>query len=715
MEDDPNPRTVIKFVNELVAMHLQWNGAKYRLQNQALYILKKDYLFYSGKRLESQLLSDSLFERVDPFYPDKDKVRKELCQYAYGLEDEKLASETPLRNELKRRVEAGESVAEYVGQDNFLSIFEKVVTSINQSSIDSVAKSMASLDDIELQPEMANRIHAKWDFLANMKAGCKYESHKYDETLTILIKHASSIRVNQLAKSFASAMQRIKVADGISYYQAQHELQRALQEAKVDYNDSDWYKPMRCETELFVQYVCEAKEQYAHYKLTSEIKALNVYLLNGAISGNSQVATVIDYIKDDDSYDLSDLRKGLSKAIEEDTIEQDINVAAYVHRVLSKDEDVMKVRFKAETVSAYLNGGQSPWAEKLPEGLEDVIAMSLADGNDLNEIDDSMLPRITGCMDKYMNYTSLLEHTGKEGSAYRKMNIYCIEHQKGGGLNTMYVARHLSELLQALGLDIVMLLKQFNRWPVINWGEMDRENEYVKDVKNYLHQELMGAYKNNPGNFSDSIIKLGIGALRLQEAGFLVKVQQVKQTYNRMIPQLVIDEYWKTFVLTYLGTGFMEESEEQLTKEAVTMLQWLFDHNEVKESSLLDAILHYSDEPILKSYLHNMMNDHFDKTDISKEKFLYFGNLLPMLGADMDSNTARGLMQHFIKPICKDAECAAIIVAHKGFYSAIMHHDTSMAASFVKDIVELDAFIEMKDELYGILKKDKNIVKDNLI
>ena len=226
-----------------------------------------------------------------------------------------------------------------------------------------------------------------------------------------------------------------------------------------------------------------------------------------------------------------------------------------------------------------------------------------------------------------------------------------------------------------------------------------------------MHQGMMVAYKDNPGKFSDSIIKLGIGALRLQEAGFIAQVQQVQQTYNRVMPQLIIDNYWKTIVITYLGTGFMEKSEAQLTNEAVTMLQWLFAHNEIKDAALLDVILQYSDEPTLKSYLHNMMNDHFDKVDISKEKFLYFGNLLPMLGADMDANTARGLMQHFIKPICKDAECAGIIVAHKDFYLAIMHLDTAIAVSFVKDIVEMDAYIEMKDDFNEMLKKEG---KENL-
>ena len=120
-----------------------------------------------------------------------------------------------------------------------------------------------------------------------------------------------------------------------------------------------------------------------------------------------------------------------------------------------------------------------------------------------------------------------------------------------------------------------------------------------------------------------------------------------------------------------------------------------------------DSILKYSDEPTLKSYLHTMMNEHFDKTDTSREKFLYFGKLLPMLGADMDANTARGLMQHFIKPICKDAECAAIIVANKEFYLTIMHLDSAIAAPIIEIMIGLEAYQAIDSDLKGMLPKEE--------
>ena len=697
LNDQPNPRTVIRFVNELVAMRLQWNDEKYRLQNLALYILKKDILFYSGKRLDEQLLSDEVFDKVEAFYPypEKEKVRTELCQYAYGLDDEKLAGELPLRNELKRKMAAGETIAEYVAKPNFLSVLEDVLNDTDQATLNNTVQSMASLDGAEMTPEVKEQLQSKWDFLANKKAETVYESLVYEPTLTTLIQHASQKRVASMAKHYVEQMQGRTVSDGATYFQVMQRLQDELKAAKVEFDDTDWYRTKVCKPEQFVEYVCAANADYKHYGLTADMKQLNDYLLNGSISGNSLVTTVVDYIKDDKAYDLTELETKLAKAITEDSIKQDICVAAYVHRVLTSRKGILGERFKPETVAAYLNGDQAPWAEKLPVGMEDVMAMSLADGKDLNAIDDKMLPRICGCMDRYFEYTDLLKHTGKEGSAYRKLNIYCVEHLAGNKLDTKYAAQHLAELQKALGLEQAKLLKQFNRWPAIEWGEMNAENEYVKGVKNYVHHSFFEAYRDNSGKFSDSVATLGVEAMEWQNTGFLVK--------NNQGYQLLIDGYWKAFVETYLGTAYMPLAGALLTNEAVTMLQWLYDHNEVKDAGLLDTLLKHADEGTLRGYLHTMMNDRLSKTNINKVKFLWFGKLLPQLGADMEANVARGLMTYFIKPISKEAECAAVIVSHKDFYLTILRKDTSIAEPIVKEMVAMDGFAEIADELKTIV------------
>ena len=422
------------------------------------------------------------------------------------------------------------------------------------------------------------------------------------------------------------------------------------------------------------------------------MEELNNYLLNGAKDANEAVATAIDYIKDDDSYDFTELREDLDTLILQDVIKENICTAAYLHRVLAEDNGILKVRMKKETVAAYLNGDRAPWEAHLPKGIEDVMAMSLADGKDVIDVDDELLSRICVCMERYLNYTDVLHNLGKDGSLFRKLNIYCIDHQQGRVLDTKYAARQLKAIQQSLGLDIAKLLNHFNRYPLIEWGKISADNEYVKDIRNYVHQSLFAAYRDNPGQFSDSVISLGVQVIDEQKAGFLANVAS-----------RTIDSYWKDFVMTFLGTDHLKKSGVMLTKEAVTMLSWSYHYNENKETVLLDKILQYADAATLRSYLHTLMNEQLSKMTINKQKFLRFGRLLPMLGANMDDNTARGLITHFVKPVSKDVDCAAVIVEYKDFYLDILRKDTTIAEPIVKEMMEVDGYAKIAEDLKSVI------------
>lgn len=701
----PNPRTVIRFVNELVAMRLRWDENKYRLQNLALYILKKDFIFYSGNRMDEQLLSDELFKGVEPFYPNQEKVRIEMCQYAYGLEDENLASETPLRNELKRKIEEGLDISELSNNSNFVSVLESVIADTDLASIGKVIHSMASLDGVELSEHNKERIQAKWDYLANLKAKSQYDKLTYSDTLTILITHATDVRKKQLAQSYIAAMQNISISNGADYFNVMNKMQMALNEANIA-EDSNWYRTVECAPEQFVQYVSAAGSDYRHFMLRANNDALNKFLLEETVKGSHRVTDIVDIIKDDEIYLFDSLRKELSKAIEADSIENAIHVAAYVHRVIDEREEILNVRFKKERISSFVKDSNINWSDEQPKGMEDIVAMQLADGIDVNSISDKMIERVCECMEKYFNYIELLKHTGKEGSAFRKLNIYCIEHKKGNLLDDKYAANQLKNLHETLAVDINVMLSHFNQWEKTDWGEKNKDNQYIANVKSYVHQSLFEAYLDNPGSFTNSIIELGISALDLQETGFLVKIQSDQRYYNS--PKIIIIEaYWKDFVEIYLGTSYLPEADAKLTGEAITILQWLYDKNEMKDSTLLDTILRKADAPTLVNYLHKMMNEHFVNSDISTQKFIHFGKLLPMLGADMDANTARGLMQHFIKPICKDSECAKVIIENKSFYFSVMRCDLSFAQSIINEVKDLEVYAEVKTELEDMLNKEK--------
>jgi len=58
----------------------------------------------------------------------------------------------------------------------------------------------------------------------------------------------------------------------------------------------------------------------------------------------------------------------------------------------------------------------------------------------------------------------------------------------------------------------------------------------------------------------------------------------------------------------------------------------------------------------------------------------------------LEANVARGLMTYFIKPVCKDAECAAVIVEHKAFFLAVMKKDAAIAEPIAQEMAGKPSF-----------------------
>ncbi len=711
LRKNPNPRTVISFVNELVALRMQWSDSdKYRLQNLALFVLKKDFLFYNEgvedkkASLESNLLSEDLFNDIAYYYPDSDGIiRRQMCQFAYGLEDETLAGELPLRLELQRLLSEGGSIKEYASQPNFVTVLERVLSDTEMSVLDKSVTSMLSLDGIDFGNEQ-NSIQSKWDMLANQKVASVYHKQEYDQTLDILIRHSTENRVKNLCNSYCRAMHELGIENGGTYYDALYNLKSALESIKSKIRLFDFIIPTTTSPEHFVEFLNKAGKDYKDYKLTVDNSELNTYLLNSIVSGSETSVSVFELLRNDTDYSFSVLNKELSKKIVSDEVKDDIRPAAYIHRMLNPEEGIIKSRFKAATITTFVESAKAPWTDENILGSEDVLAMYLADGNDLSDVDDTMLTRLSDCIERYIDSDELLTHLGSTGTAYNKLNAYMIQNKKGQNISFSYFAKSILIIRDGLGLGVNNLLDYSN-----DWEYTEIEGLTASNIQEYIHQEIFADYLACPGYFTEGLIKQGISVLETQDEGFLIRISS--NPGNPRLPRLVVNPYWKQFVLTFVGTKFIPKLNELLTKELITMLKRVVDSNAVEEQELLRFLLsHDPVNAIMREYLNDVMNNHFAKTDVSVTIFKVFGGLLPVLTPDMDVNTARNLVVHFIKPVYKDKECAQIIVANKDFYLGVLTKDAPAAQEVLKGIIgEADT-----SDIYEVIKRkiDELIIKE---
>lgn len=280
-----------------------------------------------------------------------------------------------------------------------------------------------------------------------------------------------------------------------------------------------------------------------------------------------------------------------------------------------------------------------------------------------------------------------------------------IQNKKGQNISFSYFAKSILIIRDGLGLGVNNLLDYSN-----DWEYTEIEGLTASNIQEYIHQEIFADYLACPGYFTEGLIKQGISVLETQDEGFLIRISS--NPSNPRLPRLVVNPYWKQFVLTFVGTKFIPKLNELLTKELITMLKRVVDSNAVEEQALLRFLLsHDPVDAIMRDYLNYVMNNHFAKTDASVTKFKVFGGLLPVLTPDMDVNTARNLVVHFIKPVYKDKECAQIIVANKDFYLGILTKDAPSAQEVLKGIIgeadTSDIYEVIKGEIGGFIIKEE--------
>jgi len=698
LEENPNPRTVICFINELVALRLQWSNVQFRLRNLALYVLKKGYLLYNKeKSLEESLLSNELFDKVNSFYPQTDSVRIQLCQFAYGLEDESLAGELPLRNVLLSLINNGNPISKYAEFPHFVPVLESILTStsITKDSLASAVKSFNSLDTSNFDKEKQERLNKKWDALANIKSEIHLTEIENDETIHTLIQRVSENCAKRLLESYCSKISKCSLTNGADYYIVLNNLQRVIDKTDKKIDITNILQKRKVTPKEFEEYVNAAGENYPIFKVSTDNQLLNEYVLDNTLKGLDSTIFMFQLVLKDPQYNFSVLRNKLSERIEHwADVNQEIRLPALVNRLLHDDDKILEIQFKTEIINLVAPAVCSAaWGELSKQGNEDIVAMYIANGYDISNFEDNMTTRVSRIIEKYIVYADLIKRLGSSGTALYKINRYMIEHCIGEEPNSIYIAQNAQSIKNTLNITYEVLFKQFNKW-CFKWDE----NE-IRSYRSYVHKPLFEDYKHNRGNFIDGLITLAVKAMEEQPKGFLTS-----------------DSYWISFVKVFLGMPCLPSTNEQLTKELKQQLDYVISYDGIRDEELLNCLLSNSpDTSIFISYLNDKMSTYFAENDVTSSRFQVFGKLLPKLEKSITANTCIGLIEHFIKPVYRETKCAEIITSNPDFYLYVFKVGVTVALPILKEMLVSEMYepIHKKIEiLINAEKKDSN--KNNI-
>lgn len=614
------------------------------------------------------MLSDALFKDISSFYPDKESVRTQLCQFAYGLHDKSLAGELPLRRLLSAAIKSGDSLARFVEKPHFIFVLVDILAKeVTTESLDKAVKSLSTLDMSSLSEEDKEKVQKKWDMLANLRSEASCDSMRFDDALGTIIYHATSLRVRNMCESYIKTIQECEIETGSAYFIVLNKLKTCLTDSGKDVKFEDVIKSIELESKHYVEFVVAAGKEYNIYQVSADNASLNEYVFSEIEKGTERIDEFVELIYQNDAYDLSSLRTNLSNLIKTETNIKEPRIVSYISRLLDNGNGRITTRFTSSFISQTIqkiDATSATITEK--RGVEDLFAMFLADGHDIANISEAIIPRIANCFEKYMDYDYLLKQTGSPHSAYRLLNVYIIKNKLGQTLDVKYVAKNIKTIKQNLSLEYSEIFPHFNRWRP-DWNDSD-----VTAYASYCLQDLFDTYKTYPG-----IINLSVRALEKQPKGFLYSPNNSPNTY------------WSQFVQSFLGTKFLPELTNNLYEELKSLLERVITVSRVEYPDLLNNLLLVSKRSELLEYFNNKL-DYFAKNQCQINVFKVFGKLLPNLGNSMDDHTARGLISNFIKPVVNDVECAKIIVANKDFYFGIMAHCKEMSQDILKSMKSND-------------------------
>ena len=694
LEEEPNPRTVICFINELVALRHQWSEEQFRLQNLALYVLKKEYILYDQDgTMESRLLSNKLFDKVNNFYPQIESVRVQLCQFAYGLEDKKLAGELPLRKVLLNSINNGNPISEYAKTPHFVPVLESIFTSasITEDSLANAVKSFNSLDTSNFNEEEQERLNKKWDALANIKSELNFTEIKHDETLQILIQNVSGNCAKRLLESYCNKISKCALTNGADFYVVLDTLQRVINKTDNKIEIKNILQKREVTPNIFEEYVNAAKENYPIFNVSTDNQLLNEYVLDSTLKGLDSTIFMFQLVLKDPQYNFSELRNKLSERIENwPNNDDNFRLPALVNRLLDDSGEILEIYFNANTIySKATNILDAPWDDFSMQGNEDIVAMCIAKGHDIANFEDKILPKVCHIIEKYINYSDLINRLGNSGSALYKINRYMIENCIGEKINPKYVAQNMQRIVNTLTITSEAFFKQFNQWE-FKWDGND-----ISSYSSYVHESLFEDYKRNPGNFTDGLITLAVKAMEEQSEGFLTS-----------------DNYWISFVKVFLGTQYLPSTNKQLTEELKQQLDYVISYNDIRDEELINCLLSKSpDESILISYLTNKMSTYFAQNDVTSSKFQVFGKLLPKLERSITVDTCIGLIDHFIKPVYSETKCAEIITNNPDFYLYVFEVGITVAQPILKEMLASEMYEPIHRKIETLIdaeKKDSN-------
>jgi hypothetical protein len=681
-------RDMIIFINQLVALKTIWKD-EIDILSMAIFTLKKDKIINDA--INQILSGDYLGTNIS--ITNDEKLQKNISALTYGILPDD-AEQIPISKYIEGclKLEDGYDINKYAAHKHFILVLKDKVEN-NDLPIDILINALSRLNH-EYEEQYISDIVNFWNNFARNKLAMPLEKQEFDSIFRLLIIHTDKQYQQNIIQYLCNKFQNIKEFNGGTYYNSINSLNDFLNENNIDNRINEYIIDIEKAPEIFFDYIIEAEENYAEYKLKTNPNKLDEFFSN-LIPDRLINTDIIRILRKDEYFKFDITLKKIEELISQDTALKMIN-SENIYYLL----DTYKILANKKPLSVQLNSGQrnSIWnlviSKPKTNAFLEILTIQLANGFTYNEkLDDNQIKYISENMDYYCNYGDLLVNSLLlNSSALDQILKYMTENKFGNTLSLEKVLPVFFEIKTKINVTEVVLLEQLDDWKEFI-SEINKEN-----IQTIIPQALFFQHSLITKNtLTDYLNKTIIEAL--SEVSIDVLYQQ----------RTNLKKYWFLIINNFIDTDYLKSLPDNLLELGKKILDDIASNSQTipEETDLFQKIIDKLNRKETAAQIKDIRDKFCNSLyTINPQLFVY---LLPWFEhqGDLLSRSA-DVVHKIIEPVIGDDNCLEIILTKSDYFSKIINAAGDDATGIRKKISE--KLETNKDE--RLIKLAKKIIKD---
>lgn len=671
-----NVREIISFINEMVALKLEWNDS-ISIINIALFCLKKDEIL---KNPVEQILSGNYLKNIQTIISNDLQTQREIAALVYGV-DVEHARQIPLKKYIEGCIneEANHDINLYSESNKqFDTVLDEVVKNTDNSFIDKI---IHCLQTLKRRNDVILHI---WQRVKRIKLMKPIEKQEFSSEYKELVLHLDTQNQNDVIVQLYKKILRFKDFNGANYFKAIYDMSQFIEHNGISCDLISIIEEKEVEPKIFIDFLRAANEiqgvnsAYELYQVKTNPQSLDTYLAS-LLPDKFNHTDIIEILTNDSTYTFTTLLQKITDCIKTKSINKNnVGNIFSTYRLLSpKENRPLPVTLDLNLSNQLFSELKSDNRNINESGYYDLAAMLLSKGQSISLIDRGEIKYIAKIMDFYAIYGDLLiQSLNWNNQLLNETLQYMINHKLGHKLSLEKVLPNFDNIRNKIKVTGEALIEHLADWNN-NLNDIITSNNIRNIIPNASFYDLTTRISNI---LTDHINNMAIEALSQINVDIL---------YNQRANHS--SEYW------LIATKYLVPKMNLLPNNLIELGKRILadiasgSQNTNPLPDCFKNIFEKIDSRQIKSTMTDIRNEFCNgKKNINATKFKFFEEWFRLYGNLKDR--AGEVIDKILKPIMADASCRTLILINKEFYINLIN-------------------VADRDDSFEFIQSAKNILK----